>query len=116
MKIRIKGNSIRYRLTKSDVSTLGMVGFLSEFTHFPSHTLEYAIRRTNEEKLTADFANHKIVLNIPVEMIDELVNTEKVGFNDASGTVSLLIEKDFACLDNVAEDQSDNFPNPNLNC
>ncbi|QDW25634.1 hypothetical protein FFJ24_012730 [Pedobacter sp. KBS0701] len=116
MKIRIKGNSIRYRLSKSDVTTLGMLGFLSEFTHFASHTLEYAVRRTSEEKLTADFANNKIVLNIPLEMITELVNTEKVGFSDSSGTVSLLIEKDFACLDNVTEDQSDNFPNPNLNC
>jgi len=23
-----------------------------------------------------------------------------------------LVEKDFKCLDNVAEDQSDNYPNP----
>jgi hypothetical protein len=26
----------------------------------------------------------------------------------------LLVEKDFTCLDNVTEDQSDNYPNPLL--
>jgi len=28
----------------------------------------------------------------------------------------LLLEKDFVCLDNTAEDQSDNYPNPNKAC
>jgi hypothetical protein len=30
--------------------------------------------------------------------------------------LTLLIEKDFACLDHVDEDQSDNYPNPNKTC
>jgi hypothetical protein len=28
----------------------------------------------------------------------------------------LLVEKDFVCLDNTVEDQSDNYPNPNAVC
>ncbi|MBB6238806.1 hypothetical protein HDC90_003453 [Pedobacter sp. AK013] len=116
MKIRIKGNSLRYRLTQSEVAALGMVGFLSERTHFASQALEYAIMTTSEGQLTADFSENRIVLNMPEKMIGELVNTDKVGFSDVSGPVSLLIEKDFTCLDNVEEDQSDNFPNPNINC
>jgi len=28
----------------------------------------------------------------------------------------LLIEKDFKCLDETTEDQSDNFENPNIAC
>ena len=28
----------------------------------------------------------------------------------------LLVEKDFVCLDNTFEDQSDNYPNPNAHC
>ncbi|MNV73382.1 hypothetical protein D3C71_1665280 [compost metagenome] len=116
MKIRIKGNSLRYRLTKSDVATLGMTGFLSERSEFVGKTFEYAIIATSDVKLTADFIDNRIVLNIPGKMVEELVNTEKVGFSDLTGPVSLLIEKDFACLDKVEEDQSDNFPNPHLNC
>lgn len=49
---------------------------------------------------------------MPVSMITTLAETEQVGFADNSGIISLLVEKDFTCLDNVDEDQSDNFPNP----
>jgi len=116
MKIRIKGNSIRYRLTRSEVAALGMVGFLSEYTQFATQTLEYAIATTSEGQLTADFSENRIVLNMPEKMIEELVNTDRVGFSDVTGPVNLLIEKDFTCLDNAEEDQSDHFPNPNINC
>ena len=115
MKIRIKGNSLRYRLTKSEVEALGAVGFLSESSHFMSKTLEYAITTTSDDKLSADFIDNRIVLNMPEKMVEELVNTDKVGFSELSGPVSLLIEKDFTCLDIVEEDQSDNYPNPHLN-
>ena len=35
---------------------------------------------------------------------------------DQQKTLYLLLEKDFKCLDNVAEDQSDNYENPNKTC
>ncbi|ETZ24730.1 hypothetical protein [Pedobacter sp. V48] len=115
MKIRIKGNSLRYRLTKSDVAKLGSEGFLEERSGFVGKTLVYAIETINGDVLSADYIGDRIVLSIPKTMVDELNNTERVGFNDLNGPVSLLIEKDFTCLDNVEEDQSDNFPNPSLN-
>lgn len=37
MKIRIKGNSIRYRLTKTEVETFSKVGFYEEKTEFKDH-------------------------------------------------------------------------------
>ncbi|MBB6501789.1 DUF7009 family protein [Pedobacter cryoconitis] len=115
MKIRIKGNSLRYRLTKSDVAKLGSEGHLEEHTAFAGKTLTYIIVTTNNDTLTADYIGDKIVLNMPKIMIDELNTTDKVGFDDRNGPVSLLVEKDFTCLDQVEEDQSDNFPNPLLN-
>jgi hypothetical protein len=45
-------------------------------------------------------------------VIIEFVNTDKVGYEGTHGNLHLLVEKDFTCLDNVAEDQSDNYPNP----
>ena len=38
--------------------------------------------------------------------------TDKVGFEGKQGDLVLLVEKDFTCLDNAEEDQSDNYPNP----
>ncbi|WP_343524585.1 hypothetical protein [Pedobacter sp.] len=115
MKIRIKGNSLRYRLTKSEVEKLGADGFLSESSHFLSNTLEYAITTTADGNLRADFMDNRMVLYMPEKMVQELVHTDRVGFSGLAGSVSLLVEKDFTCLDNVEEDQSDNYPNPLLN-
>jgi len=115
MKIRIKGNSLRYRLTKTDVARLGSEGALEESTEFAGKTLVYAIETVSESSLSADYIGDRIVLSMPKLMVDELNNTDRVGFEDRRGPVSLLIEKDFTCLDNVEEDQSDNYPNPLIN-
>lgn len=118
MKIRIKGNTLRYRLTQSEVSRLGADGNLEERTEFAGKTLTYSIEMISKEAsgLSADFIDDRIVLYIPKDMIGELVNTERVGFEDSSGPVRLLIEKDFVCIDRTEEDQSDNYPNPGISC
>lgn len=114
MKIRIKGNSLRYRLTKSDIESLAKTGHLHEQTDFAGSALVYAIKTGNADSLSTSFENNTITLFMPSAMIEELVNTDKVGFSDKNSTVQLLVEKDFTCLDNVDEDQSDNYPNPLL--
>jgi len=116
MKIRFKGNSLRYRLTKSEVAKLLSAGFLEEHTAFAGKTLTYAIVTANDNKLSADYIADRIVLSLPAAMIDELNNTDKAGYEDHTGPVSILIEKDFVCVDKVEEDQSDNYPNPLLTC
>jgi hypothetical protein len=112
MKIRIKGNSLRYRLTKSDIANLDVDGYLKEQTNFTNQPFGYALKVTESATLTAEYLNNTITLFMPKLMLTELVNTNKVGFADKDGSLQLLIEKDFTCLDNVEEDQSDNFPNP----
>ncbi len=114
MKIRIKGNSLRYRLTKGDVSLFSERGYIEE-TILVSYTdiiLTYALQKDACSQLFARFKENKITLSIPASMSDEWVLTDRVGFEDDDNGLFLLIEKDFKCLDNVAEDQSDNYPNP----
>ncbi|MCR8560283.1 hypothetical protein KXD93_21705 [Mucilaginibacter sp. BJC16-A38] len=112
MKIRIKGNSLRYRLTKPDIECFSKDGYLEEATSFGSQKLIYALQRYQDDELMADFNDQKIVLYVPDYMADEWTTTDRVGFENDNGPLYLLIEKDFKCLDNVAEDQSDNYPNP----
>jgi hypothetical protein len=116
MKIRIKGNSVRYRLTRSEVARLGKEGFLQETTAFASQPFSYSIERTDAEQLRVDFVQQQIVLYMPQAMIDEWVQTDRITFEGQSGAVRILIEKDFVCLDHTDEDQSDNYPNPNKTC
>lgn len=114
MKIRIRGNTLRYRLTKSEIKRLALEGSLEERSEFPFKTLLYSIEITDDDRLLADYVGNRIVLRMPKVMMDELSNSDKVGFADQNGPVSLLVEKDFTCLSEVDEDQSDNFPNPML--
>ncbi|MCF3110650.1 hypothetical protein LL912_17840 [Niabella sp. CC-SYL272] len=116
MKIRIKDNSIRFRLTKSEVADLGQKGFVKSVTQFKTGLFSYSIERTDENEMDAAFVENQIVLKLPKAMIHELVNTERIGYEAQSGAVKLLVEKDFVCIDNTTEDQSDNYPNPSLNC
>lgn len=116
MKIRIKGNSLRYRLTKSEVAKLSATGILEERTAFMSKTLVYSIITAKDDKISADYTDDRIILSMPKTMIAELNNTDRVGFTDNTGPVTLLVEKDFVCIDRVEEDQSDNYTNPLSAC
>jgi len=112
MKIRIKGNSLRYRLTKRDVGQFTEDGYIEESISFGSQTLIYALQKHADKHLTALFTNNKITLLMPETMATEWELTDIVGFEHQDNELFLLVEKDFKCLDNVAEDQSDNYPNP----
>jgi hypothetical protein len=112
MKIRIKGNSLRYRLTRSDVDKFSAEGYIEETIDFGTQTLTYGLQQNRFNNLSALFENNKITLFIPAALANEWTLTDRVGFEHLHNGLSLLVEKDFKCLDNVAEDQSDNYPNP----
>lgn len=123
MKIRIKGNSIRFRLTKTEITNFGLQGKLEERTGFANGTFfSYILQtRAGTDQLEAELDINKITLFVPDAMVREWTTTEIVGFENRMDIgdgkqLFLLIEKDFVCLDNTFEDQSDNFPNPNAVC
>jgi hypothetical protein len=112
MKIRIKGNSLRYRLTRTDVAQLTEAGYIDDKVDCEQQSLQYILRLNDKDQLSASFINNTITLLMPKSMLQELADTDRVGFESNEGSLHLLVEKDFTCLDNVAEDQSDNYPNP----
>jgi hypothetical protein len=116
MKIRIKGNSLRYRLTRTEVSQVATTGYLEDTTNFGSTQLTYAIKKAEADNLSAQFENNIITLYIPKQMTQEWIDTDRVGFEHTHNGLYLLVEKDFVCLDNTTEDQSDNYPHPNTTC
>jgi hypothetical protein len=120
MKIRIKGNSVRLRLTRTDVDQFGKEGYIEERTEFGSNVFVYAMQRSDETSLTASFDGGKIVLLVPNAVAQQWTSTEQVGFSNKMNLVGdkelfLLVEKDFKCLDETIEDQSDNYDNPLMN-
>ena len=120
MKIRIRGNSVRFRLTKSEVKALCEKGFIEEKTDFDESSFSYSVRASEEHnELHASFLNGSVILFVPNTLLSDWGTNEKVGFyhtqNNSNGSVlSLTLEKDFVCMDETVEDQSDNYPNPKM--
>lgn len=116
MKIRIKGNSIRYRLSITDVARFERDGYIEEVVDFGRSQLVYALQKGPSPKLEAEFMNNRITIFMPYAQAVEWAISDRVGFDHRRGGLYLLVEKDFKCLDNTTEDQTDNFPNPSLVC
>ena len=120
MKIRIKGNSIRIRLSRTEVDTLGREGYLEELTEFGGNVVfRYALQSKQDiVSLSAGFEGNTMSMFVPADMVAEWVSTEKVGYSHhmdigEGKQLFLLLEKDFKCIDSsVDEDQSDNYDNP----
>ncbi len=123
MKLRIKNNSIRIRLTRPEVEIFGKEKYLEEHTEFGNAIFTYAIRSdSNSTEITADLSNNKITMHIPAAIMEEFVSADTVGFQhdmplENGKKLFLLLEKDFKCIDQeVEEDQSDNYENPAVIC
>jgi hypothetical protein len=122
MKIRIKGNSIRYRLDKKDIEILTADGKVEESTTIGAGTLHFCIKAKNGS--TAPFIKLEasaVHLSFPKEQVQQWTDTEQVGFSaeitNADGSLlHILVEKDFKCLTEREEDDSNAFDNPAKSC
>lgn len=122
MKLRIKGNSIRLRLSKSDVAKLDETGCLQEETSFRGASFGYILQRVDQgNELYASFDSGIITVFMPAILIRNWPSNDIVGFDSRmklteTDNLYILVEKDFICLDETTEDQSDNYENPNKSC
>jgi hypothetical protein len=122
MKIRISANSIRIRLSKPEVEKLSTNGLLEDKTSFGITSFHYAVeRKAGIKALSANYHENKITLSVPEMLVAGWPENTVVGFDarqavSETETLYLLLEKDFKCLDNTLEDQSDNFENPKKIC
>ena len=118
MKLRIKGNSIRLRLTMSEVATLAAGMSLSEKTSFgPAQALRYAIRGSQKNHLMATFDGSAILIDVPQEDLDRWAASDDVAISSSQAIedlkeLQILIEKDFECLHPASQSEPDAFPNP----
>lgn len=110
------------RLTKTEVGKLAETGYLEEQTSFPNGQFIYALQSTGEvADLSANFGNNKITIFVPQSFLVNWPDNNVVGLDTkmklpGDEILYLLIEKDFVCLDETTEDQSDNYENPNKAC
>lgn len=117
MKLRIKGDSIRLRLTQTEVRTLAETGAVeSAMCVAPEAALAYGLRASGGSELRVEMDARGVCVLVPQDWIEDWAQGDMVGFEgeqDAGDgrTLAILIEKDFACL-HKRPDELDAFPNP----
>jgi hypothetical protein len=123
MKLRIKGNSIRLRLLRSEVDRFAAAGRISDTVRFGVTELRYSLSMSVEiDSITVEFNDNEIAVLIPEAAARDWATGDAVGLETerqiGSGeSLSILIEKDFACVDRPDDpDREDAFPNPSLEC
>ena len=122
MKLRIKGNTLRVRVSRSEVARLLVADPLEEtiyFTPEPTAKLTYALQQDQSlSRPAVQYALNRVTILIPTHHViswgtsDQVGIAEEIGLGNL-GSLGLLIEKDFACLDRSDKDNEDTFPNPN---
>jgi hypothetical protein len=122
VKIRIKDNSIRLRLTRSEVDLMLDSGVVTSKTTFPSGREFHYTLASNPASvnITASYFDNEIRVQLPTEMTLAWTKTEQIAIKseqviDDGERLSILIEKDFACLaPRTNEDEADMYPHPDV--
>ena len=118
MKLRIKGNSLRLRLTRSEVATLGSGGRVAETVMFaPQNILTYIVESANIAAITADYTGAQILIRVPAEGATRLSESDEVGLSSEQAIgenlkLTIIIEKDFTCLTPRGDEDADTFHHP----
>lgn len=121
MKLRICGDSIRFRLKISEVERIAAGESIVEETHLPDTTLSYCLEVSETGGFAATFQDSRLVVTLPKADAMTWASTNEVSLLSeqplaGAGTLSLLVEKDFTCLEpghhRDCMDDEDTFPHP----
>ena len=119
MKLRIRGNSVRIRVTRSEVARLGQGLPVEQTTQFsPRSALRSSVEPcARAVTATAEFDATGISVKLPTAQVRAWVSSDQVTIEAqqevAPGTLlQILVEKDFECIHSRREGNTDAFPNP----
>ena len=120
MKLRIRDNSIRLRLTRGEVDQLRDEGLVQAIAPFPGgREFRYEVESSPASVNPAAFlSDNKVTVRLPELAVGAWAASEQVSIageqqHENGEQLSILVEKDFACLaPREGEDESDMYPHP----
>ncbi len=117
MKLRIQGNSIRFRLTKTEVDQFARQGRMEERVEFENgdgEVFRYALEKSSTPGLRPVLEKGCLTVFVPKELAETWTGTGQVGMESEDGKLRVLVEKDFARrIPRNGVDESDNYAHPN---
>lgn len=122
MKLRIKGDSLRLRLSQGEMRALAGGGAVEDKVSFPGGAaLRYRLRVDDKiDALSANYDHDLIDFLVPRALSERWCGTDLVTLSASqplgTGELRLVLEKDWACLaPREGENESDSFPHPASN-
>ncbi len=120
MKLRVRDNSIRLRLTQNEVELVRTDGLVrGRVSLAGSGNFDYVLESSPATvKPEAHISNNVLTVRVPEAEILSWSNSDEVSISatqllDGGDELSILVEKDFACLaPREGEDESDMYPHP----
>ena len=119
MKLRIRGNSVRLRVSKTELTQIASEGAAEDAVRFaPGAVLRYGVQVRPGGALSAELAGDLVRVFVPKASIEHWLKPDEVSIEgeQAIGNgefLKILVEKDDTCLaPRSGEDDSDLFANP----
>ena len=120
MKLRVLDNSIRLRLTQSEVQTVSAEGLVRGRVRFAgSNTFDYILESSPATvRPEAHISNNVLTVRVPKMDVAQWADSDRISieaeqFLDDGEHLRILVEKDFHCLSpRDGEDESDMYPHP----
>ena len=121
MKLRIKGNSLRLRVSRSELARFQAGERIEETIHFtaaPDATLTYALESaSNPPPVTVRYGSREVTVVLSQDQARIWGAQSEIGVYTtldmgSAGSLEVAVEKDFACLDRSDEENGDTFVNP----
>ncbi len=121
MKLRIRGDTLRLRLKRGEVDRIAAGTSIVEKTHFPGSILTIRLDVSENNDISASFNNGSLLVSLPKSKAMDWADSDQVSLHAEqklarNGILSLLIEKDFSCLEpgnhRECADDEDTFPHP----
>lgn len=120
MKLRMKENSLRLRVSPSEMARLLREGRIEETVRLgadPAAKLTYALEQSPEApSATVRYQPQSITVVVPARDAEVWAESQDVGLYSqiemGLDSLELAVEKDFACLDKSDAANADTFPNP----
>jgi len=111
MKLRIHKNTLRLRLSQSEVARLAEAGWIEDRIEFPDgRTLSFSLESGESDGARFDEGAVRVIAGRPA--LRHWIETDQEGIQFENGPLSVAIEKDYQCLHKPAAGDADAFPNP----
>jgi hypothetical protein len=119
MKLRIRGNSVRIRVSKPELDEIAEAGSTEDKIQFgPDNELRYRVDVKDGDGVAAEFEGSLLRVLVPRSEVERWLAPDQVSIEarqaiGGGSFLRILVEKDYTCLaPRSDEDDSELFANP----